>query len=433
MLEVAKGPVTNPGMAPIFQNRQAITRKCKVFIDVNIKMPAMTGGKVFINTFRDLVTEWYQLIHDNIDDSFVILNYLGKDAEEKDALMDPSQLGKNIMVMRKYFGNLRPMTKEGYAHLNLRVTFDQEPLEETVHDMHTISQGKAQVYLTPLQAANTEKIRWLHPTHRAQCLHDYEKLVNKALSHLHNGTVQMQGYWKTQDPDPLKVALIWKPIYNGMTKEKCAKEVDGVEAVWAIHVIAKKSDVHSVTGAMDFILSLPSYTAVNKLGTAMVPQYQRNSGMAAKLKLLKVIKKQKYFQDRIYMATLDGALGLDLVNLKGQMLRKFVMDTKRNDTNTDLFLDCNPSWDEMSFTVSYSKKFTKEASFKSSNIAAYAFHAFGDMGLQWFSPNMAVVKTMGWVFGFHKSVWVYMKKMILQILTSIGNLTIKDFLRHILA
>ena len=147
---------------------------------------------------------------------------------------------------------------------------------------------------------------------------------------------------------------------------------------------------------MDFILSLPSYTAVNKLGTAMVPQYQRNSGMAAKLKLLKVIKKQKYFQDQIYMATLDGALGLDLVNLKGQTLRKFVMDTKRDDMNTDLFLDCNPSWDKMSFTVSYLMKFTKEALFKSSNIAAYAFHTFGDVGLQWFSPNMAVVKTMGW-------------------------------------
>ena len=206
----------------------------------------------------------------------------------------------------------------------------------------------------------------------------------------------MQGYWKTQDPDPPKVALIWKPVYNGMTKEERAKEADGVEAVWAIHVIAKKSDVCSVTGVMDFILSLPSYMAVNKLGTAMVPQYQWNSGMAAKLKLLKVIKKQKYFQDWIYTATLDGALGLDLVNLKGQTLRKFVMDTKHDDTNTDLFLDCNPSWDEMSFTVSYSKKFTKEASFKSSNIAAYAFCAFGDAGLQWFSPNMAVVKTMGW-------------------------------------
>ena len=153
MLEAAKGPVTNPGMAPIFQNRQAIMRKCKVFIDVNIKMPAMTGGKVFINTFRDLVTEWYQLIHDNIDDSFVILNYLGKNAKEKDALTDPSQLGKNITAMRKYFGNLRPTMKEGYAYLNLRVTFDQEPLEETVHDMHAISQGKAQVYLAPLQAA----------------------------------------------------------------------------------------------------------------------------------------------------------------------------------------------------------------------------------------------------------------------------------------
>ena len=94
-----EAPVTNPGMAPIFQNRRAITRKCKVFIDVNIKMPTMTGGKVFINTFWDLVTEWYQLIRDNIDDSFMILNYLGKDAKEKDALTDPSQLGKNIMAM----------------------------------------------------------------------------------------------------------------------------------------------------------------------------------------------------------------------------------------------------------------------------------------------------------------------------------------------
>ena len=288
------------------------------------------------------------------------------------------------------------MTKEGYAYLNLRVAFDQEPLEETVCDMHAISQGKAQVYLVPLQAANTEKIGWLHPTHHAQHLCDYEKFVNEALSHLHNGTVQMQGYWKTQDPDPPKVVLIWKLIYDGMTKEEHAKEADGAEVVWAIHIIAKKSDICSVTGVMDFILSLPSYTAVNKLGTAMVPQYQWNSGTAAKLKLLKVIKKQKYFQDQIYTVTLDGALGLDLVNLKGQMLRKFVMDTKHDDMNTDLFLNCNPSWDKMSFTVSYLKKLTKEASFKSSNIAVYAFRAFGDVGLQWFSLNMAVVKTTGW-------------------------------------
>ena len=46
--------------------------------------------------------------------------------------------------------------------------------------------------------------------------------------------------------------------------------------------------------------------------------------------------------------------------------------------------------------VSYSKKYAEEASFKAKNIAACACKAFGDWGLEFFSLDMAYVKTLRW-------------------------------------
>jgi hypothetical protein len=37
---------------------------------------------------------------------------------------------------------------------------------------------------------------------------------------------------------------------------------------------------------------------------------------------------------------------------------------KRENTEKDLFVDCNPSWDGMNLSVFYSSKFSREASFK---------------------------------------------------------------------
>ena len=78
-------------------------------------------------------------------------------------------------------------------------------------------------------------------------------------------------------------------------------------------------------------------------------------------------------------------------------LHQVVMKMHHDDDNTqDLFIDCNLSWDCLTFMVSYSKKYADEASFKAKNMAAYVYRLLGNIGLKLFSPDMEYVKTLGW-------------------------------------
>jgi hypothetical protein len=124
--------------------------------------------------------------------------------------------------------------------------------------------------------------------------------------------------------------------------------------------------------------------------------YTHDSGPAEKTKLLKAIARQHYMQEKIWSSPIEGALSLDVANSNNLTLRTFVMGMKRDGTDKDLFADCNPSWDGMSVNAFYSAKFSREASFKVKNMAAFTYWQLGQAGLEWFSLDMQAVVDMGW-------------------------------------
>ena len=237
------------------------------------------------------------------------------------------------------------------------------------------------------------------PSYKGQSLKETEDFINTVIEKIYTGRAMMPKYPKPKDPKipPPKVALVFKPIFNGMSKKE--REEQGVKSdpVYGTHVIACRSQKAAVSMLIDFILALPTFTAVNKLNTLMIPVHNRNGGLSEATKLKKVIGRQRYFQNNIYSAPVQGLLSLDVPNSKKLMARTYIMSMKRdNTTDVFLFTDAIPSWDGFAINVSFSKKFENEARFKAENLAAYAFHDLGDPGLEFFSEDMKAVKTMGW-------------------------------------
>ena len=153
-------------------------------------MPQIKEGEVSLAVFREQAKSWFECIQENVDPSFIIFTYWPSNPHEANAIQCPELLDalKSITQLQQYFNNLHPTNKEGYLYLNLRVGFTEGPHNETIQDMHAVSSSLAQVYLSPLQAADMEKIGWLHPSHHAQDLNSLQDYLNTGLKNLHNGT-----------------------------------------------------------------------------------------------------------------------------------------------------------------------------------------------------------------------------------------------------
>ena len=333
------------------------------------------------------------MIQENVDPTFIVFAYLTKDlANESDALRKPKVLGKTLSSIRKYANNVRPQLKE-------QVGFDLEPEVEVIKDMHAASQGWAQVFKSPLQAAFREQIGWLMPSYKGQSLKETEDFINTVIEKIHTGHAMMTKYPKPKDlkiPPP-KVALVFKLFFNGMSKKE--REEQGVKSdpVYGMHVIAYHLQKAAISMLIDFILALPTFTAINKLNTLMIPVHNCNGGPSEATKLKKAIGRQRYFQNNIYSAPVQGLLSLDVPNSEKLMARTYIMSMKcDNTTDVFLFTDANPSWDGFAINVSFSKKFENKTCFKAENLAAYAFHDLGDPSLEFFNEDMKAVKTMGW-------------------------------------
>ena len=331
------------------------------------------------------------MIQENVDPSFIIFAYLPKDLADKlDALHQPKDLGKTLSNIRKYANNVCPQVKEQVTYMNLRVGFNVEPAEEVIKDMHAVSGGKAQVFRSPLQAAFTKHISWLLPSYKGQSLKDTEDFVNNAIMQIDSSQVMIPKYPKPQDPnDPLTIALIFKPIFDGTSKKECDKQGIKSEPVFGMHVIMHHSQKALVAILIDYILSSPSFMSANKLNTLMIPVYNGSGSLSEAMKLKKAISHQRYFQSNIYSAPVQGLLSLDIPNSKQLTAHSYIMAIKCNNTRVFLFMDANPSWDGYAINVSFSKTFDKEAWFKAENLAAYAYHDLGDPSLEFFSEDLS--------------------------------------------
>ena len=251
------------------------------YIDINLKILVVPKGGNMMDHFRHHFLEWILMIQENVDPSFIVFAYLPKDlAHKSDALYKPKDHGKTLSNIQKYANNVRPQMKEQISYMNLQVGFDAEPIEEVIRDMHAVSQGKAQVYKSPLQAAFTEQIGWLMPSYKGQSLKETEDFINGMIEQIHTGHAVMPKYPVQNNlTDPPKVALIFKPIFDGMSKRERDEKGLKLEPVFGTHVIACCSQKAIISMLIDYILALPTFAAANKLNTLMIPVYNCSSGL----------------------------------------------------------------------------------------------------------------------------------------------------------
>lgn len=402
MAQAARKGVT-PGVDPQFKNGKELNLDHTVFIDVGVKVRAIKEGETYLNVLQSQLLLWYQRIRENVAESFTVLRYKGKEAFETDALHTKEDLKslKTLTQYRSYFGNLRVSPKGNTtAYLNIRVGFDADNEAEAIQDMNMVVADIATVYRSPLQKADTVKVGFLFPSHKGQDEKIYTDFFNIQLQNIHEGHIVMSGYIKPADDEPPMISATKKPIWNGMTKkdrdEYARKHPErDLSPVTALHIFAEKRHKRCVMIAMDFILNHPNMRQMLRPECLLVTE-DRNAGVAERAKLLDVIDKCRSFQRQLYTTSIDGARALDL-RKEGSTLRRFIMNMKR-DGNSEkfLFVDCNLSWDGLSYEASYSVKFKVEGHFKATNMAAYVHRALGDPGLKWFTADMKSVKTLGW-------------------------------------
>ena len=120
--------------------------------------------------------------------------------------------------------------------------------------MHAASQGWAQVFQSPLQAAFTEQIGWLMPSYKGQSLKEMEDFINTVIEKIHTGCATMPKYPKPKDPKipPPKVALVFKPIFNGMSKKEREEQGVKLDPVYGTHVIACHLQKAAVSMLIEF-------------------------------------------------------------------------------------------------------------------------------------------------------------------------------------
>ena len=192
------------------------------YIDDNLKIPAVPKGGNMMDHVWCHFLEWILMIQENVDPSFIVFAYLPKDLAHE---YKPKTLGKTLSSIRKYANNVHPQMKEQISYMNLWVGFDAELIEEVIKDMHMVSQGKAQVYRSPLQAAFMEQIGWLMPSYKGQSLKETEDFINGMIEQIHTGRTVMPKYPVQKDlTDPPKVALIFQLIFDGMSKKEWDKK-----------------------------------------------------------------------------------------------------------------------------------------------------------------------------------------------------------------
>ena len=125
-------------------------------------MPQIKEGEVSLAVFWELAKAWLIHIQENVNPSLVIYAYCQNDPIESNAIqcLDTLNEPKLITQLWHYFNNLCPTNKEGFLYLNICIGFTEAPVPDTIQDMHAVSLGMAQVYLSPLQVADMGKI-WL--------------------------------------------------------------------------------------------------------------------------------------------------------------------------------------------------------------------------------------------------------------------------------
>jgi hypothetical protein len=127
--------------------------------------------------------------------------------------------------------------------------------------------------------------------------------------------------------DVMVIAFIWHTVYDGYTKEQCAKHVNLVPQVYAAHLVVQKEDKSLARAFVVSVLTSPLLKWIMSLEFHMVPTYQNDNGPATCTKLQESIAKHKEIQDKIEMAPIPDLQCLDFRALQQKSMEDEMEDS----------------------------------------------------------------------------------------------------------
>jgi hypothetical protein len=372
------------------------------FVEGTITLPPKPAESEQSNLqhVRLALWDWFTSQQSDVSPSLTLLMLEQTNAAETDRIMHLRDIPNNLAGLRKIFGkSFRTTSKDGKVRLNMRLGSD-EPLADVCADIRDNS-SSSQIYPNRLNKPDTCQPMFLACTHRNIDTQLWANEMNRYFQLVSSGKVPLEHYVPAAGESPVEIALIWRTIYDGVSKEEKDKRKKKSDPIHAIHVICERKDRERAITLCTAFFNDDMFKSVNSLGTCVVPVWDGNASAAEKDKCREWIGIQKAVNNQIDFRNVPGAfIACDRFNEKEgtkATLRQYAMRmTRTKNADKKLFGDVNMT-SQGTVLISFATKFKKEAVFRIMNLAGYLYHIYGDDGLFWFDENTkAKVKKNGW-------------------------------------
>jgi hypothetical protein len=186
------------------------------------------------------------------------------------------------------------------------------------------------------------------------------------------------------------IAFTWHTVYNGYTKEQCAKNVNLLLQVCVAHLMVQKEDKSLTRAFVMSVLTSPLLKWIMSIEFCMVPTHQSDNGPAKHTKLQESIKKHKKIQDKIEMALIPDLQSLDIqapqqksmddemedsimavAEKQNPMAHHLLMRIEMKDMpKMKLFMDVGLNWNNTKYIASFLAAWKDKACLVATNVVA---------------------------------------------------------------
>jgi hypothetical protein len=396
-----------------------VTKKPADFVGTDMKWALHCFTTFFSQAQEDLGTQV----------SLILLSYFMSSDTEPEAIKNTKKmLNGTANKIKKHVHQFRVNAKEAgkgrdyamYIKCRIGTNVFGEDLNQLLEDLKCVA-SNVTVYKAILQKPEATVLSWLVNSHRTFDTTWLSNWTKNICIQLHAGTCKhtLPDLDKAtfMERDPIELGFQWRPIYVGKNKKQ--REEAGMEQTYAVHVLCEKKDKTLATALMRSLLASPAFSRVVSLEFRMAPTFQNDNGPAERLKLLETVRKHKHVQDKITSVTIPELDSLD-VRAPPTTEQKSTVEAddsattvaeKNNPTarnlitrlekkgmkGVKLFTDVGTNWNGTEHVATCAEIWKDEGRFVASNIAAYLYKQFGDVGLSFFPDHVGKqVKAQGW-------------------------------------
>ena len=240
----------------------------------------------------DFIIDWFYLTQADIGKhvTLILLMYIMTNSNEPEAICDVKKyLPLPLAKLKKYINNFHVNNKSStngkeyqmYTKVHIGTNAFGKDFTQLVEDLKDVHPGVT-VYVSTLQRPNPAQVNWIMDLHCSFNLVWFTGWTNNLLVQLHVGTC-----WHTLpdldkalfiDRDLIVVAFTWHTIYNGYTKEQCAKNAKTQAQAYAAQLVIQKEDKTLARAFMVSLLLSPVLRQILSLEFHLVPTFQNDNG-----------------------------------------------------------------------------------------------------------------------------------------------------------